>query len=206
MADKRRHKRYARRIRARYGETDLSKTGFVADVSVSGLFIGATQLPPIGTRLHVQLELATNRSVFVEMLVTRHRTSPAALRAVEPGGFGARFLDIREVVAEILPALKDEILPPDVRFTVRYGTFAEVQIAFERELRHGGLFLTTEKTLPRDTPVLVTLELVFNAQSFSFPGRVVQVSGGGTPGAVRGLGFLFDDKVAVITAIAPYLG
>lgn len=207
MADKRRQKRYARRLRARFGEGDLSKTGFVIDVSLTGLFITANQLPAIGTRLHVEVEMAPQKSVFLEAQVMRHKSVPLAMRSVEQSGFGVRFLDIREVVAEMLPALKAELLPPDVRFTVRYATLADVQAAFERELSHGGLFVATEQLLPRETSVMITLELGFCGQTFQFRAKVVQVSGGtSNPGAVRGLGFLFDDKVAVITAIASYAG
>ena len=45
------------------------------------------------------------------------------------------------------------------------------------------------------------IELAWVAQRMEFPVKVVQT----VEGAVRGLGFLFDDRPAVAMALAPYL-
>jgi len=202
MAEKRRNKRFARRLVIRFGEQDLGRMGFVSDISTSGVFVMCDVLPPIGTRLHLQIELSPATSVYAEAVVKRHKIVPPKFRAVEKGGFGVRFLDPTELVAEVVPQLRAEALAAaDQRFSVTFANSEALKSAFERELKHGGIFLRTERMLPRDAPATVMIELAWAGQRMEFPVRVVQT----VEGAVRGLGFLFEDRPAVAMALAPYL-
>lgn len=202
MAEKRRSKRFARRLVVRFGESELSRTGFVSDISTSGVFVTCDVLPAIGARLHLQIELSPANSVFAEAVVRRHKLVPPKYRAIEKSGFGVRFLDPAEIVAEVVPQLRTETLAAaDQRFSVSFANADALRTAFDRELRHGGIFLRTERILPRDSSATVMLELAFAGRRLEFPVRVVQI----VEGSVRGLGFLFDDRAAVTTALAPYL-
>ena len=202
MAEKRRNKRFARRLVIRFGETDLSRMGFVSDISTSGVFVMCDVLPPIGARLHLQIELSPVQSVYAEAVVRRHKQVPPKFKAIDKSGFGVRFLDPGEIVAEVVPQLRaDALSAADQRFSVSFATMDALRTAFDREIRHGGVFLRTERVLQRDAPATVMIELAFAGQRVEFPVRVVQI----VEGAVRGLGFVFDDRAAVSQALAPYL-
>ena len=81
MAEKRRNRRFARRLVIRFGETDLGRMGFVSDISTSGVFVMCDVLPPIGARLHLQIELSPASSVYAEAVVKRHKIVPPKFRA-----------------------------------------------------------------------------------------------------------------------------
>lgn len=202
MADKRRNKRFARRLVIRFGESDLSRMGFASDISTSGVFVMCDVLPPIGARLHLQIELSPAKSVYAEAVVRRHKLVPPKFRAIDKSGFGVRFLDPAELVGEVVPQLRaDALAAADQRFSVSFTSLDALRTAFDRELRHGGVFLRTERVLERDAAATVQIELVYAGQRMEFPARVVQV----VESAVRGLGFAFDDRAAVALALAPYL-
>lgn len=202
MAEKRRTKRFARRLVMRFGVHDFSRTGFVTDISQGGVFVTCDVLPEIGARLHMQIELSPANSVFAEGIVRRQKQVALKFRAIEKSGFGVRFLDPAEIVAEIVPQLKAEALAAaDQRFSVSFGTADQLRAAFERELKHGGIFLRTERLLPRDAPAMILLELAFAGKRHEFAAHVVQI----VDGTIHGLGFVFEDRPAVAIALAPYL-
>lgn len=105
MNDKRRPKRYPRRLTVRFGEGDkLDRTGFTTDISVTGLFLVAPVVPPpIDARVHMQIMLEGGRFLFVEGIVRRHKTPPRELQAMEHKGFGVRFLTVEELLGEMVP-------------------------------------------------------------------------------------------------------
>lgn len=104
--ERRKHKRYNKRLKVTYGERDFSLSGFTGNVSSSGLFIiGAPNVKP-GVRLHVRLE-ADHRSLFQEVIVARVAVVPPELRSVVKGGFGARMLSGRELLVEMIPSVGD---------------------------------------------------------------------------------------------------
>lgn len=194
--EKRRHRRYPRRVTVRFGEAEMTHSGITCDISSTGAFIISGLLPPLDARLHLQVVLDGKRSVFMEGVVRRHRVVPPGLRQVERGGFGVRFLTPGELVSEVVPQLG-----PGGRFEVVFESPTRFAQAWEQQLRHGGVFLITDRSLPRDAAVSVEIRLVFAAQSWEFDGRVVQVMEAGT----RGLAVVFDDRRAVEQALRPLL-
>jgi hypothetical protein len=202
MAEKRKNKRFARRLVVRFGEADLSRMGFASDISTSGVFVMCDVLPPIGARLHLQIELNPAKSVYAEAVVRRHKLVPPKFRSIDKSGFGVRLLDPAELVGEVVPQLRaDALAAADQRFSVSFANLDALRTAFERELRHGGVFLRTDRVLERDSAATVQIEIAYAGKRLEFPARVVQVA----EGAVRGLGFVFEDRAALSLALAPYL-
>src|SRR5262249_17782196 len=102
VKERRQHKRFKRRYMVRYGERELTHSGFNFDVSRGGCFIVSPYRPPLDANLHVQIFLEPETSVYFEAQVRRHKVVPPELRSVEKGGFGVRFLRPDEILANIL--------------------------------------------------------------------------------------------------------
>jgi Tfp pilus assembly protein PilZ len=202
MAEKRQQRRIKRRLMVRYGERELTQSGFTGDVSTTGLFIISSSLPQLDTRLHIQLFVEPERCVFFEGEVRRHKLVPAELRTIERGGFGVRLLSPREVLTS---ALDQELRVP--HFELNYRTRAAFQQAYEREFRMGAAFVSTTQQLPRDTHVVLSLVLEFSGQVVELEAQVAQVfppqEG---PGAVVGLALLFTDRARAEASLRPWLG
>jgi Tfp pilus assembly protein PilZ len=194
MVDKRRQRRYRRRLLVKFGETDLNQSGFTTDMSATGIFIQAPRLVTLDSHLHLQVFFASDKYFFFEGEVRRHKQVPLNLRTVERGGFGVRFLSAAELVAAAV-GIRDTSLE------LHYATREELQKAFLGELRVGGVFVPTTKLVAQDTDVTVDVCLDFVDERFEFPAKVVHVSSIG----VQGLGLVFADKVQVQAALQPYL-
>ncbi|MGI5864335.1 MAG: PilZ domain-containing protein [Myxococcales bacterium] len=194
--ERRRSRRFARRMTVRFGDDQLDRSGLTCDISSTGAFIVSSHLPPLDTRLHLQVLLDSRRSIFLEGVVRRHRVVPPSLRQIERGGFGVRFLTPAELISEIVPQLA-----AGNRFEIAFEDKARFVQAYEQQFRHGGIFLITEKKLPRDVAVLLEVKLAYERLSWTFAGRVVQVMEAGT----RGLAVVFDDRREVESALRPHL-
>ena len=174
-------------------------SGFTRDVSPDGAFIAAGTLPPIGRRIHLQIQVSPVRTVFFEGVVRRHKQVPPTLRSVEPAGFGLSFLSPRELFEELVPT---SAVPALNCFEVRFTDAAQFRNSWVNELARGGLFLRTERQLPRDAEVRVTLFLEFAGKDFEFVGKVVQA----VSAPVHGLAVGFADPTAVRAALGPIAG
>jgi Tfp pilus assembly protein PilZ len=194
MADKRRQRRYRRRFMVKFGETDLSQSGFTTDISASGVFIQAPRLVSLDARVHMQIFFQNDRFRYFEGEVRRHKLVPLKLRNVERGGFGARFLLPAELIG-------GEIISRDNYLELSFATKEDLQRTFLAEIRVGGVFIPTSKLLPQHTDVQVELALSFVSQSFEFPAKVVHVQASG----VQGVGVVFADRHQVQAALQPYL-
>jgi hypothetical protein len=62
----------------------------ILDVSASGLFIQTSAAHPPGTRVSIDLNLATGGQLVLQGSVARRKMVPARLRSVETGGIGVR--------------------------------------------------------------------------------------------------------------------
>src|SRR4051794_21018502 len=98
MAEKRRQRRYRRRLLIKFGEADLNQSGFTTDISNTGLFVQAPRLVALAARVPLQVFYQGEKFVFLEGEVRRHKLVPLSLRNVERGGFGLRFLLPSELV------------------------------------------------------------------------------------------------------------
>ncbi len=194
MAEKRQYRRFKRRLLVKYGVNDLSMSGFTGDVSTGGLFVAAARPLPLDTRLHVQLFLDPTRFLFFEGEVRRQKVTPRELSGLEPTGFGIRFLHPREVVLQALGRTD--------HLEVHYATVSALREAYQRELKHGALFVPASKGLPRNTEVNVGLCLDFVNKDFELQATVVHVA---EEGPNRGVGVVFKDRGALEAALKPFL-
>jgi hypothetical protein len=194
--EKRRSKRFPRRVTVRFGEQELERSGITYDISSTGAFIVSSFLPPIDSRVHLQVAVGVSRALFLEGIVRRHRIVPPSLRQIERGGFGVRFLTPAELISEVVPQLGG-----GNRFEVVFPDRERFSQAWEQQLRHGGLFLVTDKKMARESAVSIELRLPFLGKSWVFPGHVVQQMESATPG----LAIAFDDRREVEKALRPCL-
>src|SRR5262245_58557846 len=136
MAEKRRHRRYRRRLMVKFGETDLHGSGFTTDISATGVFVQAPRLVALDSRVHLQIFFEGEKFMFFEGEVRRHKVVPLALRNVERGGFGARFLLPSELV-------NDAVGGRESHLELHYATQEALQQAFLAEIKVGGVFVPT---------------------------------------------------------------
>ena len=181
----------------RYGERDLSHSGFTQDVSRGGAFIVSPYRPPLDSKLHLQIFVDKETSVYFEATVRRHKIVPPELRSVDKGGFGIRFLLPDEVLGDVL-------VEPGGRLEVRYATPADLKLAREKEFRHGGVFVPGERQVERDSEVTLFMRLDFASTTLEFAASVVHVYDGAQAGP-RGIGLVFKDKKEVESALASLL-
>jgi len=81
--------RKKRRFQVRYTDAKgVTRIGFTHDVSVSGLFVTAGNLPPVGQDLVLELQAPGGRNVTVSGRVVRQKRVPQALTGTIPNGFG----------------------------------------------------------------------------------------------------------------------
>ena len=190
-------KRYKRRFMVRYGERDLSHSGFTQDLSRGGAFIVSPYRPPLDSKLHLQIFVDKETSVYFEATVRRHKIVPPELRSVDKGGFGIRFLLPDEVLGQVL-------VESGTQVEMRYASPADLKIAHQKEFRHGGVFVPGDRQFERGTEVTVRMHLEFSSTALEFAASVVHVYDGSQAGP-RGIGLVFKDKSQVEQALAPYL-
>ena len=191
-------KRYKRRLMVRYGERELTHSGFTQDVSRGGAFIVSPYRPPLDSKLHLQIFVDKETSVYFEATVRRHKIIPPELRSVDKGGFGIRFLLPDELLGQVLEESGN-------RLEVRYATPADLKLAYEKEFRHGGVFVAGEREIERGSEVVLAMRLDFSSTTFEFDASVVHVWRDGSSAGPRGVGLLFKDKKEVEARLAPYV-
>lgn len=102
--EKRRKRRFARRIQVRYwpqGE-DHERKGYTTNVSTTGVFIATNAPLPPATRMRIEF---LDRSGFiVEAVVAHSARVSASLQSIRSSGMGIRFLLPSELVRELLPS------------------------------------------------------------------------------------------------------
>jgi len=180
----------------RYGERDLSRSGLTHDISASGAFVVAQGLPPIGTRIHLLISTSTDRAAYFEGAVCRHRILPPALRQIDHGGFGVRFLPPGDLVRELVPRATT-----GGALEVVFDSPEHLRRAFETEIRFGGVFIPTSAPFARDAPAIVEIRLDFANRRFAFTAKVVQV----ISASAKGVALTFDDKEQVERTLEPFL-
>jgi Tfp pilus assembly protein PilZ len=207
VPERRRYPRVRKRLRVAYGEHDLGKVGFTRDVSAGGMFVLCSGPLPTGSRLHVQVFLNEKDFLLMEGAQVYKKQVPLALRTSGEQGFGLRFLLPMEALSRVttsepLPVVDGPAgAPPPSEhptFTVQYGDSETFSAAWQRELRHGGLFVVTEDRLERDQPVTIQLRLPFASLSLEVSGRVLQA----TSGATAGLSLGFTEPRRVLDLLA----
>lgn len=205
-----REKRSAPRIRKRllvhYGVSGLDRSGFTADVSTTGMFVVSSTLPALDTRLHLQVFFGEGDFTYFEGRVRRHRLVPVELRSLEKAGFGVEFLSPAELLADRLKKRDAGPVESVPRFRLDIRSRQSLRELWDRELRHGGIFITSDRTPGRDEIAEVELALTFapGEPALRFSARVLQILQ--VPGSPAGIGFEFLDRRGIEEKLQPMLG
>jgi hypothetical protein len=199
MSEKRKARRFTRRLKVRFGEKNrpFSHTGLTNDVSATGMFISTSTGIKPGTRLHVEVTTVDETLLFFEGVVARQVVVPPELRTLMRPGFGLRFLTGTELMSELIPSLKDQ-----THLQVVFDSVEAFRDAWERELKRGGAFLWAEKAYPLNSIVTVEFDFTFANRRLAFESRVVHV----VPDQQgrHGMAFMFLDvnnATAALTAL-----
>lgn len=198
--EKRRNRRYPRRSRVRYGEGGFTHAGFTSDISATGLFLVTSHILPVGTRLHVEVNIEAERLLFFEGLVARQKVVAPELRQVMRAGMGLRLLAPSELLAELVPQVRDK---EAAQLVVGYDTREKLKDSYERELKRGGLFIWSDTPQLANSVMTVELELEFAGRSITAHARVVHTMP--EQNGRHGVGLMFLDSAAVVASVEAVL-
>lgn len=200
MSEKRRSRRFSRRLKVRFGEKSrpFSHTGLTNDISASGMFISTSARMVPGTRLHVEVTTAEGVILYCEGVVARQVVVPPELRTLMRPGFGLRFLTGTEVMSELVPSLRDQ-----TRLQVVFESLEGFRDAWERELQRGGAFLWAEKAYPLNSIVTVEFDFSYANRRLAFESRVVHVVP--DDAGRHGMAFMFLDIPGATAALGEFL-
>lgn len=203
MAERRRHKRYGKRYTVRFGEKELTHSGFTVDVSLEGLFIVSSTLPPIFTRLLVQIHNsdAGKPPTFLVGVVQRHKVVPPELRTLAKNGFGIRVLKPEELLKGMLPTGIDQA-DPRAPLQCVFSTPEEFKRSWDTEIRHGAIFIRTNRTFAANQDVRLQLQMPFANAELEFSCRVMHIGAG--QAGLRGIGVVFSDIATARDALAKF--
>lgn len=198
--EKRHARRHGRRLKVRFGEKGkgFTSTGLTNDVSATGLFVLANSSPKPGTRVHLEVTLPGEVQVFLEGVVARQVLVPPELRQVVKSGFAVRYLQGTELMAELVPPLRDVAKKGDP-FTLSFEDEVSWKAAWDREYSRGGVFVWHDKPLTPNTAVVLTFDLKFLSRTLAFEARVVHAMPG--PDGRHGIALMFSDVAGATAAL-----
>ena len=196
LSEKRKSRRFTRRLRVHFGEKNrpFSHTGLTADISATGMFIGTTAQVKPGTRIHAEVSVADDSSLYFEGVVARQVIVPPELRSVMKAGFGMRFLSAIDLLSELVPVLKERS-----QLVVSYASAAQLREAWNKELKHGGAFVWLENPHPLNSVVSVEVDLPFVGKKLPFEARIVHIAP--EHNGKHGVAFMFLDVPGLSAAI-----
>ena len=185
--ERRRRKRFARRLQVSYWvkDEDHPRQGYTTNVSTTGCFIATNAPLAPGTRLRI--EFLIDDGFYVEAVVTHAARVSTALQSIRSSGMGIRFLTISELITGLLPSGRDhetEELGEIVRkradaekdratesapiegsqshqttYTVGFRNVAYLLDAIDKEIHFGGVFVTTNAPADLHEEVRIALAL-----------------------------------------------
>lgn len=157
--DRRTMSRQARRLQVRLKPKGTAKVlrGYTTNISDSGTYVTTHGLLPKGTRVLLELR-KDNRNVLLEAEVVRCQKS---FHNLQPSGMGLRFLDVSELVHEMVPAEAEgtEISSAKHVYRLTFPDRAQLVTAYEQDLETGGLFIPTAEPPELGTSVRVEIAL-----------------------------------------------
>lgn len=202
--EKRRSKRHAKRLKVKFGEKGTSTfphNGLTNDVSATGLFVVTGQSPRPGTRLHLEVTMPGELPLFIEGVVMRQVLVPPELRQVVKSGFGLRYLQGSELMAELVPALAGAV--KEDPFLLTFAEQDAWRTAVEKDFKRGGLFVWLRKSVAQNMIVTVTFDLIFLQRQLAFEARVVHTNAGAD--GRTGVSLMFVDAPGAIASLTSTL-
>ncbi len=172
--DLRRAKRVKQRLQLRFWGDRAEGRGFTHDISVTGMLLETTTAVEIGTRLHVEVELPEERRYFTEIAVVRKKVIPRQAHSIFKPGLGVRLVGLREAIRDASTAPRSSAGAADdgtLRLDLRER--ADLQEAYDRDVKHGALQVRTPHIPPNDEVVSVTVLLPEPNSAIECVGTVV---------------------------------
>lgn len=222
--NRRESERIVRRVPVRFtvrGGAAEPIRGYTTNISAGGMFISTGRPAPSGTRVRVEVG-EEGRDFTVEGLVAHSRRTAPELRLLGVTGMGVRFLNVTELVSELLgqelgeagarqgPGLLEESALGEGRYRLRFQSREQFLRVYRQDVVHGGLFVPTRR--PAGMSEAITLEVIVPLKGYptlELRARVVHcISPDGTdPGAnlLSGMGVQLEDPAAALAAFAPVL-
>lgn len=153
--------RRPRRVQVKFWPRGLQKCyrGYSANISAGGMYIDTNHLAQPGARIRLEV-CSDDEGFMVEAVVARVNKSHQALR---PSGMGVRFLEIGELLAELIPEIGsrsagDGLPPlPEGSYRLHFTDRRQFLDVYHRDLATGGLFIPTDE--PADLHEVITVEL-----------------------------------------------
>jgi hypothetical protein len=198
VSEKRKYKRFPKRIKVAFGERELTHTGFTENISASGIFIVSSVLLKLGTQLHLELYYSQERSAYMEAEVRRLVVVEPHLRQMLKAGFGLRFITPSEIMEKALG--RSASRQP---FILRYASPAEFSAGFEQQLSAGGAFVISNQKPALGSTAEVHIHLLYAKVILEFSASVVHVAESG--GGQFGVSLVFQDKHFAIDSLQGHL-
>jgi len=178
-------KRYSRRVRVRYWGEGFEGTGHTKNVSLSGMLLEVSRFLDPGTRVHLEMMLEDGPFVC-EAEVERVKRVPAQLRTMVKQSMGLRFLPPEVAISKLIDAGSDEseedtpvpqklvsILDGPLELNLR--EYADLQEAYDRDIKHGGLRVFTSEKFGLDEDISVPVHLPDRHGTIDCLGTVVKL-------------------------------
>lgn len=216
MSDRRRRERTVRRVPVRFWpreEGTHPRKGYTTNLSDGGVFVATSSPYRSGTRL--RLEVGEEAVAFTaEGRVAHSRQLAPELQKLGHSGMGVEFLDVSELVAELLghPAKgkegssrPEETAVGDGLYRLRLRSAKELLSVYRKDVVHGGLFVPTRKPAALSARITLEVELpVPGSEPLSLAAQVVQridpEGAAARPNLLAGMGVCFEEPLEAKTA------
>ncbi len=177
--ERRTRPRFARRLQVHFRKhgDETVYSGFTANISTTGMFIGtASPLKP-GSRVRVEVIDEAHGFAVEGVVAHAARVSPI-LQKLKTSGMGVRFLPVSELVATLVPpsrpiggkrATEEDAEPAAASappagtaaagdtYPVRFSSLPSFLVVLQRDIENGGIFVPTPT--PAELYGRVTIEL-----------------------------------------------
>ncbi len=179
--NRRRSKRTKQRLKVRFWCEEFEDTGLTTDVSTTGLFLETHHALEVGTRLHLEIAIGEG-SHFAEGQVARRKSYPVHARCLFKSGVGIRFVGINEALKAAAAAEEPEETQvlvqavPDGPMEVDLRDPEVLRAVYERDIKHGGLLVSTSEKPDVNSEVTVPLLLPEPAGKIDCLATVVKVN------------------------------
>lgn len=175
--DKRIPKRLFARIHTEYGSDELDSRGVVLNLSSEGVFVSGRVVTkpqqPIAIRLHPD----NVAPIDVQGRMRWAQRSPPRLRGIVREGMGIQLLSPSAAYLDYFKTLTDSFARAEPRagtmLQLRFRSRDEFVQQYTENISAGGLFITTDQVIERNTVVEIAMFVPDLAREISVKGRVV---------------------------------
>lgn len=216
--ERRRNVRRTRHVQVRFtrrGDAQVY-SGYTTDISTTGMFV--TTASPLQPGERLRLELMGEGGFVIEGIVARAMRVAAHLLAVRKPGMGVRFMQVDELVAELVhisnaaakpavAAVTTDAPPVDGVYPVRFRDAHHFVQTFRRDIATGGLFVSTRHPAKLNDAITVELHVPgLEGEPAKLRARVVQrfePHAGGPSNLAAGMGVELVDRTAALALLEP---